>query len=251
MERIAKPFEYFYISNPWSSSGEDFFRLIIQDLCLKGILNISLQWIELHPSEKHLRLRPFIGIGDNSKTYATNSLSEKFIIDFFKSEPPLRTSQIRGKLNNIFSRDTEIFKKKYVYPDLKNEKLCVVPFINSSEGRKTKRKIKNAIAFIDRNVYYMIDNKKIDLILLLSGIETNVVFLAKDTIKALKPIMPNLKDIVSSEIFNKDFFDLTGLTNLGYLCDFNSFDNFDSAFDTSGFDFGGGDFGGGGAGDSW
>jgi hypothetical protein len=251
MERVAKPFEYFYISNTWSSSGEDFFRLIIQDFCLKGILNISLEWIELHPSEKHLRLRPFIGIGDKSKTYSTDSLSEKFIIDFFKDEPPLRTYQIRDKIKKVFSGNVEIFKKEYVYPDLKNAKLCITSFLISSEGRKEKRKIKNAIEFIDRNVYYMIDNKKQELILLLYGIETNVVYLAKDTIKALKPILPNLKDIVSSEIFNQDYLDLTNLTGLGYLCYFDSFDTFDSGFDTGGFDFGGGAFGGGGAEGSW
>ena len=74
-----KPFEYHYVANQIISESEDFFRIIIQELCFHQILNLKLEWIKINHAEKKLRLRPFIGMGEKFNSYETDLSSEKFV----------------------------------------------------------------------------------------------------------------------------------------------------------------------------
>ena len=148
----VKPFEYCFLSNPLFSSSEDYFKYIIQDFCLKEILNIKLEWIHLTKRDKRLRLRPFIGIGKHFETYTTNSISEQFVLDFFRDEPALRTYQIRNKLKRILLNDIEKFKKEYVLKEIKANDLGLNNFILTSKGKQAKKEIKPLLNFINKHI---------------------------------------------------------------------------------------------------
>ena len=250
MNRQLKPYEYYFVSNPFFASGEDYFKYIIQDFCLNGTLELNLQWIELHPSEKRLRLRPFIGIGRNYYSYTTNSLSEKFVLELFKDERPLRIHQIREKFKTQLNYDVEAFKNSFIKKDLKQNGLSFFFSVPTLDSFRLKKDIKLTLNLIEKGVMNFVESEIKDLILLIHSIGSNIVFLSKESIEKLKTIVKNLEEISSLEMFDQMNTVFSGYSNLGLIGYFSSFETFDSSFDSN-FDFGGGDFGGGGGGDIW
>jgi hypothetical protein len=250
MNRQLKPYEYYFVSNSIFASGEDYFRYIIQDFCLNGALELNLEWIELHPSEKRLRLRPFIGIGRNYHSFITNSLSEKFVLELFKNEPPLRIHQIREKFKTLLNYDVEAFKNGFIKKDLKQNGLSFFFSVPTIDGFRLKKEIKLTLNLIENAVLNLVEGEIKDLILLINSLGSNIVFLSKETIEKLKSIVKNLEEISSIEMFDQMNTVFLSYSNLGLIGYFDSFETFDSSFDSS-FDFGGGDFGGGGGGDIW
>jgi hypothetical protein len=250
MNRQLKPYEYYFVSNSIFATGEEYFRYIIQDFCLNGTLQLYLEWIELHPSENRLRLRPFIGIGRNYHSYTTNSLAEQFVLELFKNEPPLRIHQIRDKFKAQLNYNVETFKRDFIKKDLKHNGLSFFLSVPTIDGFRLKKEITSTLKLIEHTVENLVEDKINDLILLLISLGSNIVFLSKETIEKIKTIDKNLEEITSIETFGQMDTVFSGYSNIGLLSYFDSFETFDSSFD-SGFDFGGGDFGGGGGGDSW
>lgn len=250
MNSQLKPYEYYFVSNSFFASGEDYFRYIIQDFCLNGALELNLEWIELHPSEKRSRLRPFIGIGKKYHSYATNSLSEKFVLELFKNEPPLRIHQIRDKFKTQLNNDVEAFKNGFINKDLKQNGLSFFFSFPTIDGFRLKKEIKQTLKLIENAVANLVEGEIKELVLLINSLGSNIVFLSKETIDKLRTMIPNIEEISSVEMFEQMDTVFSSYSNLGFIGYFDSFETFDSSFDSS-FDFGGGDFGGGGGGDIW
>lgn len=250
MTRQLKPYEYYFVSNSFFASGEDYLRYIVQDFCLNGALELNLEWIELHPSEKRLRLRPFIGIGRNYNSFTTNSLSEKFVLELFKNEPPLRIHQIRNKFKTQLNNDVDVFKNGFIHKDLRQNGLYFFFSFPTIDGFKLKKEINQTLKLIEKEVTNIVEGEIKELILLINSLGSNIVFLSKETIDKLKSIVQNIEDISSIEMFEQMNTVSSSYSNFGLIGYFDSFETFDSSFDSS-FDFGGGDFGGGGGGDIW
>jgi uncharacterized membrane protein YgcG len=219
-------------------------KYTLQGLCVTGHIQLYSKLIFINRRAKYKRSRVFARLGPAYSLQFEYSKSEKFVLDLF-DKPELRLYEIRQRINKGLDEKIKLFKKQYVYHDIKSLGLCRFRFLPTKKGREEKNNCAATIDQIDKEIDSLLhDNEK--LTTLLEDLGSNLVFLEKETLDKLKKHVPSLTGLTS--ISRSSEFE-----SISYLNEWDAVSSFDSFTDTgsSDFDFGGGEGGGGGAGDSW
>lgn len=243
------PTEYTFLTSPLWSNGGDMIKSTLQELCLKNILTIEARWIYVDKRDTRQRLRFFLKLGENYNQMESYNKAESFVISAFKNKHELSFAQIRNFVTFHFKKDTNAFKRNFVYPDLKAKGVFWLPYLMKKKVRRERDFIKAQLENINTNIEVLIQNKTIGNELASLGL--NVVLLKKEILKKIEEFDKDVLNIELLNFMNKNN-SFNTLNSFAAIGSFDSLSSFDFASGSGGFDgFSGGDFGGGGAAGDW
>jgi hypothetical protein len=244
-----RPTEYIFLKSPFWSTGGELIKTTLQELCLKNILGVEERFIIVHKRDNVKRKRYYLKLRDQDQKGNYNR-AEKFILEAFKTNKELSFAQIRNYVKYHFKKDTDRFKRNYVYPDLREKGFAVLYLWPTTAAIRERKSLKEKLAALDSNADEFITNGTIGT--KLQEIGFNIVLLEKETIKKIRAFNKGALDTGLLSFIEKNSFDtLNSFSSFSSFDHFDSFDSFDFA-DSSGFDgFGGGDFDGAGSGGDW
>lgn len=225
------------------------FKLTLQHLCLKRVIEIEQRWILVNRRDKRKHQRFFFKQGRGYREYSTDRSGEQFILEFVEQFPEFRFYQLRQFIKDRFGKKgTDRFKSGYVLKDMRSANLTFLHYFPNQSAKKGRDDIRSKIDRIDREIDHLTVGTGSELAELLHDLDTNVLFLKKETIKKLKAVSTDVLDIKYLLFFEALGSSLDQFDTLVYA----GFGAFEGEADAFGFDgFGGGDFGGGGAFGDW
>ena len=241
------PYKTLYLIKPYTSKGNEFVNVILQELCLKEQIKISAKYIKLNKNDNKQHLRPFFSLGKYYNPTDNHLTIHNEIFKLFKNNNEIRLHNIQQGIKLKFGIDLNEIKN-IVRSDIQND---LTINLKSLELKNKLKTIKKYVHFIDKNIHYLVNQEPEKTIQLLSNLSSTILLLDKESLNVIKNLIKELQHKIPNMLFENlsPFFkSQTIYTPIALLSNQTSFENSFSIFSTS---FGGGDFGGGGTGDSW
>ncbi len=227
-----------------AGSGIEMLKLVLKDLCLRGILNIESRSIIVDQRYLKYRNRLFFTRGSNFQSYSTCSQAEEFFLKLFEKRHECQFYIIRRHVKKELDK---IAFDNLVYKDLRKKGLCFFKIFPSPKAIRERNLITQKVEELDSKFDSLLEHKPEEFARRVKELGSHILFLNEENLKKLQSHSELLKKIGFAELsrsFNSDLFTSIAL--------FSSFDISGGFGDAGGFDgFGGGDFGGGGAMGDW
>lgn len=251
---FISPAEYLCLKNRVHAGPIKIITLVIQDLCLKKVINVNQKLIKVHRRDKRKRLRLFFTKGEIFYKYQPAGLAEKFILDLMLEVGEFRFYQLRNYFKHHFGKDEfDNFKKYYVTRDISNKGLYRFFYFRTDEALRLIVPLEERLDFIEKNINQLLNRDRVKLIFELNELGNHILNLSEETLEKIVPLNLDKFDkqmsdsiLLNSSIFETEFEGrgqgfgtVIGLYGGGL----------GNSTDTG--VFGGGSFGGGGAGGSW
>lgn len=174
--------EYLCLKYPFKENYLKLITLAFQELYLKGIFNVTENYILIHKRDKRKRLRYSYSATDKLKQYTPVNLAEKFIIELLKSKTELQQHDLKQYFTNTLGAKVgKSFKSKLILQSLKEKKISKFKLFRNSTQNKYLKKINTSLNSVEKGFNEKTMNISDELIYKINELETLICLLTPET----------------------------------------------------------------------